>query len=173
MFADVIDLKRLRLALIYMLTLVVLMFFQDTVFARLGLFGVKMLFIPAAIVAVSLFEGGFRGGLFGLLAGLLCDLTFPESSLLFTVLFPAIGFFSGLASEFWLSRSFTAYLTTAACALLVTALCQMMRVILVEPGSVLACLVTVLVQTLWSMPMAVVCYFLMGRIHRRWGRGKN
>ena len=82
MFADIIDLKKLRLALIYILTLLILLFFQDTVFARLGLLGVKMLFIPAACVAVSLFEGGFRGGLFGLLAGVLCDLAFPENTLL-------------------------------------------------------------------------------------------
>ena len=168
MFADIIDLKKLRLALIYILTLLILLFFQDTVFARLGLLGVKMLFIPAACVAVSLFEGGFRGGLFGLLAGLLCDLAFPENTLLFTVLFPAIGFLSGLASEFWLSRSFTAYLTTAGAALLFTALAQTVRVVLVEPGSAVACLTTALVQTVWSMPMAAACYALMRWIHKRW-----
>ena len=50
MFADIIDLKKLRLALIYILTLLILLFFQDTVFARLGLLWVKMLFIPAACV---------------------------------------------------------------------------------------------------------------------------
>lgn len=168
MFADIIDLKKLRLALVYILCLLVLLFFQDAVFARLGLMGVKMLFIPAACVAVSLFEGGFRGGLFGLLAGVLCDLTFPENTLLFTVLFPAVGFVSGLAAEFWLSRSFTAYLTTAGAALLFTALAQMVRVILVEPGSLPACLLTALLQAVWSMPMAAVCYAVMRWIHRRW-----
>lgn len=168
MFADVIDLKKLRLALAYILCLAVMMFFQDTVFARLGLFGVKMLFIPAACVAVSLFEGGFRGGLFGLLAGLLCDLSFSESTFLFTLLFPAIGFVSGLAAEFWISHSFTAYMTTAGAALLLTALCQMVRVILVEPGAVLICLLTALVQTLWSLPMAAVSYAIVKRISR-WG----
>jgi len=169
MLADVFNLKKLRLALVYILRLVLLLFFQDTVFARLGLFGIKMLYLPAACAAVSLFEGGFRGGLFGLLAGLLCDLTFPESGVLFTLLFPAIGFLSGLAAEFWLSRSFTAYMTTAGAALLVTALAQMVRVILVEPSSALVCLLTALVQTLWSLPMAAVCYALMRWVHRRWG----
>lgn len=169
MFADVINLKKLRLALIYILCLLVLIFFQDTVFARLGLFGVKMLFIPAAVVSVSLFEGGFRGGLFGLLAGLLCDLAFPENTLLFTALFPAIGFVSGLASEFWFNRSFTAYMTTAGAALLVTALCQLVRVVLVEPGSALTGLLTALVQALWSLPMAAACYGLIRWVHRRWG----
>lgn len=168
MIADVINLKKLRLALIYIAYLVVALFFQDTVFARLGLFGVKMLFIPAVCVAVGMFEGGFRGGLFGLLAGLLSDLTFSENTLLFTVLFPAIGFLSGVAAEFWLNHSFTAYLTSAVAALAATALCQMVRVLLVEPGSILMCLLTVLTQTLWSIPMAMVVYVPAKNIHRRW-----
>ena len=92
MIADVINFKKLRLALAYTALLIVSLFFQDTVFARLGLFGVKMLFIPAACAAVGMFEGGFRGGLFGLLAGVLCDLSFSENTVLFTVLFPQLGF---------------------------------------------------------------------------------
>lgn len=168
MIADVINFKKLRLALAYTALLIVSLFFQDTVFARVGLFGVKMLFIPATCAAVGMFEGGFRGGLFGLLAGVLCDLSFSENTVLFTVLFPLLGFFSGTAAEFWLSGSFTAYLTIASAALTVTGLCQMARVILVEPGSVLACLLTVAVQTLWSLPMAVAVYFPARSIHKKW-----
>lgn len=168
MIADVFNLKKLRLALVYTVYLILVLFMQDTVFARLGLFGVKMLFVPAACVAVGMFEGGFRGGLFGLLAGVLCDLAFSENTLLFSVLFPVLGFFAGVAAEFWLNHSFTAYLTTATAALAATALCQMLRVLLVEPGSILMCLLTVVLQTLWSLPMAMVVYAPVKSIHRRW-----
>lgn len=168
MIADVINFKKLRLALVYIGYLVIALFFQDTVFARLGLFGVKMLFMPATCVAVGMFEGGFRGGLFGLLAGVLCDLTFAENTVLFTLLFPLLGFCGGAAAEFWLSHSFTAYLTIAAVALLVSALCQMIRVILLEPGAILTCLLTVGIQTLWSLPMAIAVYFPAKSIHKRW-----
>lgn len=171
MIVDVINLKKLRLALVYTGYLIVALFFQDTVFSRLGLFGVKMLFMPAACVAVGMFEGGFRGGLFGLLAGVLCDLTFAENTVLFTLLFPVLGFFGGIAAEFWLNDSFAAYMTMAAAALLVSAVCQMIRVILVEPGAWIACMFTGLIQTLWSLPMAAVLYVPVKYISR-WGNRK-
>ena len=99
MFVDLFHTKKLRLALIYIAFLILVQFLQDTVLARLAVFGVKTLFVPAAITAVGFHEGGFRGGLYGLLAGILCDMTYAENTVLFTVLFPLLGFGGGLCAE--------------------------------------------------------------------------
>ena len=66
MIADLLNFKKLRMAALYALVAALVVFFQDTIFARISLLGVKMLFVPAACAAVGMFEGGFRGGLFGL-----------------------------------------------------------------------------------------------------------
>lgn len=104
MFVDLFHTKKLRLALIYVVFLIMVQFMQDTVLARFAVFGVKTLFVPAAVAAVGFHEGGWRGGLYGLLAGVLCDMTYSENTVLFTVLFPALGFASGLAADFMLDR---------------------------------------------------------------------
>ena len=168
MIADLLNFKKLRMAALYALVAALVVFFQDTIFARISLLGVKMLFVPAACAAVGMFEGGFRGGLFGLLAGFLCDTTYSENTVLFTVTFPIVGFCAGAASEFWLNRSFPAYLATAGAAILAVGLCQMVRVVFLDPGAILHCLLIVLAQTSWSLPMAAVVYYPVRWVNRKW-----
>ena len=107
MFVDLFHTKKLRLALVYIAFMILVQFLQDTVLARFAVFGVKTLFVPAAVAAVGFHEGGFRGGLYGLLAGILCDMTYGENTVLFTVVFPLVGFGSGLAAGFALNRTFS------------------------------------------------------------------
>lgn len=167
MFVDLFHTKKLRLAFIYILFLILVQFMQDTVLARFAVFGVKTLFVPAAITAVGFHEGGFRGGLYGLLAGYLCDMTYAENTVLFTLLFPALGFASGLAADFMMNRSYVAYLFAAAVCLLVTGGAQMIRVLVIQPGAVLYCLIVVVGQMLLSMPIAALLYFPAEQISNR------
>lgn len=167
MFVDLFHTKKLRLAFIYILFMILVQFMQDTVLARFALFGVKTLFVPAAVTAVGFQEGGFRGGLYGLLAGFLCDMTYAENTVLFTVLFPALGFASGLAADFMMNRSYVAYLCAAAVCLLVTGAAQMIRVVVLQPGAVLYCIIIVAAQALVSMPFAAVLYFPAEQISSR------
>lgn len=167
MFVDLFHTKKLRLAFVYILFLILVLFLQDTVLARMTVFGVKMMFIPAAIAAVGVHEGGFRGGLFGLLAGFLCDMTFTENTVLFTLLFPAIGFAAGMAADFMMNRSYIAYLFTAAACIVVTGCIQMIRVLVLQPSAVFYCLLIVVAQMLVSMPMAAVLYFPVEQIASR------
>lgn len=167
MFVDLFHTKKLRLAFIYILLLILIQFLQDTVFARFAIFGVKMLFVPAACAAVGAHEGGFRGGLYGLLAGFLCDMTYAENTVLFTVLFPVLGFVSGLAADFMMNRSYPAYLFTAAGCIFATGLAQMTRVLVVQPSAILYCLLAVVVQMLVSMPMAALLYFPVEQVASR------
>lgn len=167
MFADLFHTKKLRLAFVYILVMILIQFLQDTVFARFAIFGVRMLFVPAACAAVGVHEGGFRGGLYGLLSGFLCDMVFTENTIMFTVLFPILGFVSGMAAEFLMNRSYPGYLVTAAVCLLATGLVQMMQVVAVQPGAMFHCLLTVVLQALVSMPMAAVLYFPIEQVASR------
>ena len=167
MFVDLFHTKKLRLALIYIAFLIMVQFMQDTVLARFALFGVKTLFVPAAVCAVGFHEGGFRGGLYGLLAGFLCDMTYAENTVLFTILFPVLGFGSGMAADFMLNRSYIAYLFTAAVCILVAGLGQMLRVVVLQPGALLYALIVVLGQTLVSVPFAAALYYPVEQIASR------
>lgn len=167
MFVDLFHTKKIRLALIYFVMLILVQFLQDTVLAQFNVLGVKMLFVPAACAAVGVHEGGFRGGLYGLAAGVLCDMTYSENTILFTVVFPLLGFGAGLAADYMLNRSYVAYLFTAACALLFTGCAQMLRVLVLQPGALFYCLYMVVMQMLVSMPMAAVLYFPVEQIASR------
>lgn len=167
MFVDLFHTKKLRLALIYVAIAILIQFLQDTMFARFTVFGVKMLFVPAAVAAVGFQEGGFRGGLYGLLAGFLCDMTFAENTIMFTVLFPMVGFAAGLAAEFLMNRSYPGYLVTAAAGVLLTGVVQMLQVLAVQPGALFRCLLTVVLQMLVTMPAAALLYFPIEQVASR------
>ncbi len=167
MFVDLFHTKKLRLALIYVAVAVLVQFLQDTVFARMTIFGMHMLIVPGACAAVGVHEGGFRGGLYGLLAGFLCDMTFTENTILFTVLFPILGFVSGMAAEFLMNRSYPGYLVTAGTCLLLTGLVQMLHVLAQQPGALLHCLLAVVLQMLVSLPAAALLYFPIEQIASR------
>ncbi len=167
MFVDLFHTKKLRLALIYIAFMILVQFLQDTVMARLAVFGVKTLFIPAAVAAVGFHEGGFRGGLYGLLAGILADMTYGENTVLFTIVFPLVGFGAGLAAGFALNRTFLAFMFTAFICLLATGCAQMLRVLVLQPSALFYCLIIVGAQALVSMPMAALLYFPAEQIAAR------
>ena len=167
MFVDLFHTKKLRLAFIYIGFLIMVQFTQDTILARFAILGVKTMFVPAAITAVGFHEGGFRAGLYGLLAGVLCDMTYSENTVLFTILFPALGFVSGMAADFMMNRSYLAYLFAAAACLLVTGCVQMVRVLVIQPGAIFYCLLIAVGQMLVSMPVAALLYFPVEQIASR------
>ncbi len=84
-----------RRGVLYALYLIGALLVQNVILSHVALFGVRAMFLPALVVAAALFEGGWGGGLFGLAAGILSDLFFGSQSVLFTVLFPVMGFIAG------------------------------------------------------------------------------
>ncbi|MCR5664077.1 MAG: hypothetical protein K6G17_04250 [Oscillospiraceae bacterium] len=149
-----IDLRRVLLYALYLfLTLV----FQNMVLTQIRPLGVCPFVLPAAVVAAGMFEGGVWGAVFGLVMGVYADMAFIESTVGFTLLFPALAFAAGFVTHFFLNRRFFGYMVTAAVALLVTAALQMLRVLLAE-GWDASMLSTVLLQTLWSLPPAALVW---------------
>ena len=105
--------EKIRRGVLYGLYLLGFLLLQNVVFSHIRPFGVRAMFMPALVTAVALFEGGYRGGLFGLAAGIVCDLFFYSQTVLFTVLFPVMGFAVGLLGDFFVNRRFFTYAVLA------------------------------------------------------------
>lgn len=152
------DLRKLRRAVLHIVMILLVIGIQDLLLSHVTILGVRPMFVPAALVAVGMLEGGVYGGLIGLLAGLLCDRSFHENTVLFTVLMPAIGFFAGAASGFLVNKRFFSYLFVAAAALALTAVAQLLPLLLFQGTEAGPLFRTALLQCLWSLPLAALTY---------------
>ena len=130
---------------------------QNMLFTRLRILGVCPMVLPAVAIAVGMFEGSSWGAVFGLIMGLFADMAYMENTILFTVTFPALAFAAGFVSHFFINQRFFAYMGAAALGLLAMALLQMMGTFARDVWSP-ALLLTALLQTLWSVPLAALAY---------------
>ena len=151
---------QIRRTVLYGLYLLLFLLLQDVVFSHISPLGVRSMFMPALVVGVAEFEGGRTGGIFGLFAGIACDLLFSSQRVLFTILFPVMGFVAGLLVDFYLNRRFFSYAVMAVLALFAAAFAQMFALLFfLDQGSVHLWFTAVL-QTLWSLPFVPLAYYL-------------
>ena len=76
----------------------------------------------------------------------------------FTLLFPVLAFASGFVAQFFINRRFFAFMGAAFTGLLAAALVQLLGTFATDGWSGVM-LQTVLLQTLLSLPPAVLAYF--------------
>lgn len=156
----------LRIGLKYALYMFLALLCQTMLFSEFRILGVCPMALPAVAVAVGMFEGASWGGLFGLIMGIFTDMAYVESTIAFTVLFPALAFAADFTAHFFVNRRFVAFMGLSFLGLLVTALVQMLGVFAADgwsasmPG-------TVALQTLWSLPPAALAYFPPARWIRK------
>lgn len=159
MFNRLIEWKKLRNVLSFAAYMILAMFIQSLLFSRISIFGYRGFILPAAAVAAGIYTAdGVKGAVFGLILGLFADMSFSESIVTFTVVFPIIGFAAGVASMFYINKSFFAFAVFGAAAILFTALVQMLLAVLVNGAELLPALITALAQTLVSLLPAALLY---------------
>ena len=157
MLWDLVNFQKIKRALLYALYMSLVLLVQDALFSNISIFGVRAMFVPAAAVAVGMFEGGVWGAVFSLALGFLADISFGNTAL-FVALFPCIGFVSGALSRWLVNRRFFAYLCMALFFLALTAAFQFLGLAL-EGQSLPALAWVGLWQVVFSLPVAALLYF--------------
>ena len=150
--------EKLRKFLLYALYMYLVLALQNMIFPFVRPLDVSPMVLPAAVVAVGMYEGATKGALFGLVMGIFADMAFVESVTTFTLLLPIIGFAMGFVSQFFINKKFFAYMVASFVALLATGTVQMIKVLVLD-GWAFSMLTTLVIQALWSLPMAVLAYF--------------
>ena len=167
MFLDLINLDKIRRAVLYLFCVIVALWLQTMVFSRIAPLGVKPIFLPVVIVSIGLWESGVWGAVLGLLTGLYTDMAMVESTVTFLILFSFFGFVSGVLGEFVINRRFVSYMILAALALLSTAACQIIPLWFFRGAAPEALLPVALLQSAWGLPLAVPAYFAAKAISGR------
>lgn len=158
MINQLFEWKKIRIVLEYAVYIVLAMILQSLLFTRFSVFGVKGFILPAAVVAVGMYRGGVRGAIFGLFLGLFTDMSFSETTILFTLLFPIIGFAFGFAADFYINKSFFAFMVFTVFALFVTALMQLLSASIISGAQFFPGLLTAVGQTLVSVIPSALLY---------------
>ena len=153
-----IDFKKLRVFLEYAVYLLLAMLLQGLLFSRLSIFGVKGFVLPAAVVAAGMFLGGMRGAVFGICLGLVTEMSYTESSFMYTIVFALIGFGAGFASEFYINKSFLVFMVMSVIAVLLSGLAQYLAAVIFGGAELVQGIVTVLLQTALSIPPMALLY---------------
>ena len=166
-FLDLINLKKIRRAVICVLCIIAALWIQIMVLARVDIAGAKPMILPGLAAAFGFWLGGVWGGSLGIVAGLLYDRCCTGSAALYLVLFAAFGFFAGVLAEYLLNRRFLSFFILSAAALVVTALCQIIPMWLFHDAMLGPLLATGAKQTLWSLPLTVPVYFAAKGISKR------
>lgn len=153
-----IDFKKMRVFLEYAVYLLLAMLLQGLLFSRLSIFGVKGFVLPAAVVAAGMYLGGVRGAVFGICLGLVTDMSYTESSFMYTIVFALIGFGAGFASEFYINKSFLVFMVMSVVAVLLSGLAQYLAAVIFGGAELVQGIVTVLLQTALSIPPMALLY---------------
>ncbi len=131
---------------------------QTMVLNRVRILGVCPLVLPAVAVALGMFHGASWGAILSLVMGVFADMAFVENTVTFTLLFPLLAFGAGFLTRFYINRRFFAYMGAALLGLLATGLVQMLLV-MARDSFAFVMLPTLLLQTLWSFPLAALAYY--------------
>lgn len=153
--------------LTHTLFLFVLYVLQSMVFSSFRILGIAPLILPLAVVGVAIFGGPAWGGGFGVAAGLLCDISFSDTTILFTVLLTALGMGMGLLAEFVLARGFPSFSLCCVSVLLLIAFIQMFASLVFYHVDKLMLFRVALIQTLYSCLFLLPVYFISRRISRK------
>jgi hypothetical protein len=159
MLLDIINIEKVRKAIVYCGVILAVLFVQNIILARIPIMGVRAFIAPIIVVAIGFFEGGVWGGVFGLIMGVSCDMSLNDSNVVLTVFFPIVGFAAGSLAMFSVNKRFFSFFFVSLAALVLTAACQMFKFIAIADANLLPVLITAGLQTLWSIPFTFAIYY--------------
>ena len=145
--------------------LIACLIFQNILFTKLRVLDVCPMVLPAVAVAMGMFEGATWGPLFSLLLGILSDMGFVENTVFFTLVLPCLSFAAAFVANFFINRRFFAYMGAAVLGLAITAAGQLLKTAASDSFSMIM-VTTAVLQTIWSLPFAVLAYYPPARISR-------
>lgn len=148
---------RVKKIVFYAIYIFIALVLQEVAFSGLRIGGVYPFVLPACAAALGFFEGGWSGAIYSLVLGLFADLTFPETVIMYTVLFPCIAFIAGFITFFYVNKGFLAFFIIAAVMTAAGGAVQAIRVFLLS-GFSAALFQTFLLQTLLSLPFLPLCF---------------
>lgn len=151
--------KKVRVIVQYAVYMIIALALQSMVFSRISIFGIKALVLPAAAVAVGFYLGGVKGAVFGIFLGLFADMNFAETTVMFTLLYPLIGFGAGVAREFFINKTYYSFVILSIIALAVTGFIQMLAAMIISGAQLWTSLLTLVLQTVISA-IPAACFYL-------------
>ena len=151
------------LHVLFLLTVFVI---QSLVFPYLIPLGIVPVILPLAVVGVAIFEGSFRGGIFGLFAGMLCDVSFNQPLILFTLMMTLVGLLVGVISDMMIAQGFPSFLVTSLIVLAIVAFAQMFSPLFFRGVPFPVLFRTALFQTLISAVFTLPMYFVARALGR-------
>jgi cell shape-determining protein MreD len=154
---------RIFIILPYLLVLYIL---QGTVLPHVRFFGMKPLILPLAVVGTALFDGKESGGTMGLFIGMLCDLSFNQPTVLYTLTLTAMGLIIGYLSDTVLITGFPTYLIVSAVSLLFFSFVQMFSLLFFMGQPFVALFDTAWRQTASSLILSLPMYYITRYISR-------
>lgn len=139
---------------------------QTSVFSRLTISGVKPIIMPLVVVSAAIFEGSVKGGLIGIAAGMLCDISFNQPPVQFTLILTLIGIVVGLFSDTLFARGFPTYFIGGTLSILICTFAQIFGPIIFYGLEFSALSRTVIFQCIYSLLFLLPVYIAVRRISR-------
>lgn len=159
MFREIFQFNKIKRVIKHAAYLLLCVLIQMLVFSRLQIFSVKAFFLPTAVVAVSLYEGGVYAGWFGLAMGVFGDICLGTYGLC-TVLFPLIGVCCGAISVTYINRSFFGFICLSLASMAVFTFCQLFNLLISLEHGIIALIWTGFMQTILSLAAGYFAYIL-------------
>lgn len=155
---DVLSKINFRRIFRYGVYMFVVLIVQNMIFTQIRPMGVCPMILPAAAIAVGMFEGVAWGTVFGVIMGIFADMAFIENTITFTVLFPILAFAAGFIAHFYINKRFFAFMGAVFVGVMTAAVVQMIKTAAIDgwAGDMIG---VVIMQTLWSLPPAALTYF--------------
>lgn len=152
--------------LYYAVFLLIVYVLQTALFSRIPVFGVKPMIFPLVAVCAAMFEGSLKGGLLGLAAGMLCDISYHQPCVQFTLLLAITALFVGVLSDTVLAKGFPTYLIVGIASLFICTFAQVAGFLIHHGIAIPYILKPALIQVAYSAVFLIPVYFCVRRISR-------